>query len=137
MTKQARKPGRHSRITRQKVFALLLLQTAVLMAVSGVLLLQDITLAYSALLGGAIFLIPYSYFAWKALSLADTATARQTMAVMYVSEIWKMAMTVMGFALAFVLVQPLSPFSLFGTYILMQVTSWLGQVWLNKRFLKL
>jgi len=37
----------------------------------------------------------------------------------------------------FMLVRPLSPFSLFGTYILLHLTGWVAQVMLNNRFQKL
>ncbi|WP_415892917.1 ATP synthase subunit I [Neptuniibacter sp. PT8_73] len=98
---------------------------------------MNLETAYSALLGGALYLLPNLYFADRALRFSAGQNAKQALAEMYVSQIWKMALSAVGFAAVFILIQPLNPFSLFGTFILMQILGWIGQMNLNTRFLKL
>jgi ATP synthase protein I len=94
--------------------------------------------AYSALLGGMIYLIPHAYIANKLLAKTETAiTAKHTLAELYIGQIWKMVIGALMFALVFVLVKPLSPFSLFGNYIAMQALGWYLQMKADKRFIKL
>ncbi len=59
------------------------------------------------------------------------------LAEMYMSQMWKMSISILAFAAVFILIQPLNPFSLFGTFILMQISGWIAQMNVNKRFLKL
>lgn len=133
-----RKHGNHSRKTRKSIFKIFLIQAvtcALLAAV--VLLLTGVVNAYSVLLGGGLYLIPSLYFADRALRFSAGQTAKQALAQMYTSQIWKMALSACGFAAVFILIQPVNPFSLFGTFVLMQIIGWYAQMKLNTRFLKL
>jgi len=137
MGKRGQKQGIHSRATRKQIFRIYLIQALIALVLSGALLLKDFVTAYSALLGAGLYLIPNLYFANRALKGKPGQTANRALAEMYVSEIWKMGISILAFATVFILVQPLSPFSLFGTFILMQITGWFAQMKLNNRFLKL
>ncbi len=132
-----RKQGIHSRKTRKQVFKIFLMQALLCVAISAVLLLDNTITAYSALLGGGLYLLPNLYFAHRALTFREKQSAGRALAEMYVSQIWKMGLSILAFAAVFILIQPLNPFSLFGTFILMQISAWFAQMKLNKRFLKL
>ncbi len=131
------KQGAHSRKTRGRIFRILLIQATVCLALVTALLLVGLETAYSAFLGGVIYLLPTLYFADRALRFSAGQTAKQALAEMYMSQIWKMALSAVGFAAVFILIHPLNPFPLFGTFILMQILGWIGQMKLNTRFLKL
>lgn len=135
--KANRKQGVHSRKTREKIFRVFLVQAVLCVILSAILLLDSLVSAWSALLGGGLYLIPNIYFAHRALSFRDKQSAGRALAEMYVSQIWKMGISILGFSAVFILIQPLNPFSLFGTFILMQVSAWFAQMILNNRFLKL
>lgn len=137
MGKGNRNHGVHSRKTRNRTFRMFLIQAGICVVLSALLLLQDRTTALSALLGGGLYLLPNLYFAHRALSFREQQSARRALAEMYVSQIWKMGISILAFAAVFILVHPLNPFSLFGSFILMQITGWIAQMKLNKRFLKL
>ncbi|MGB0466009.1 MAG: ATP synthase subunit I [Pontibacterium sp.] len=137
MGKRGQKQGNHSRATRKQVFRIYLIQAMIGITLSAILLLKDTVTAYSALLGAGLYLIPNLYFASRVLKSKSGQTANRALAEMYLSEIWKMGISIVAFAAVFILVQPLSPFSLFGTFILMQITGWFTQMKLNNRFLKL
>jgi len=135
--KGTRKQGAHSRKTRGRIFRILLVQAVVCLVLAAGLLLVNVETAYSALLGGMLYLLPTLYFADRALRFSDGQSAKQALAEMYMSQIWKMALSAVGFAAVFILIQPLNPFSLFGTFVLMQILGWIGQMNLKSRFLKL
>ena len=137
MDKGKPKQGVHSRKTRAKIFRIFLLQAVLCVAVAAILLLDSPVTAWSALLGGGLYLIPNLYFAHRALSFREKQSAGRALTEMYVSQIWKMGISILGFSAVFILIQPLNPFSLFGTFILMQISAWFAQMKLNNRFLKL
>lgn len=137
MDKGNRVQGVHSRKTRKQVFKIFLIQAVLGVAVSLILLLHNPATAWSALLGAGLYLLPNLYFADRALRFSKGQTAGRALAEMYVSQIWKMAISIVAFAAVFILIQPLNPFSLFGTFILLQITGWFAQMNVNKRFLKL
>ena len=133
----SQRAGALSRDTRKDVLAVLLIQACVMLVLSAVLLLKGYVVAYSAFLGGLIYLVPNLYVALRTLPHRAGSTAGMVLAQLYAGQIWKMALSVAGFAATFIWVKPVSPFSIFGTFILMQL---LGMVLLmksKKRFLKL
>lgn len=131
------KQGIHSRRTRKQIFRIFLIQALVTLTVGLILSPLGLVEAYSALLGGGLYLLPNIYFAHRALQFREKQSARMALTEMYVSQIWKMAISAIGFAIVFVMIQPLNPFSLFGTFILIQILGWIAQMKLNNRFLKL
>jgi len=99
-----------------------------MLSVSAACLLLGVTQAYSAMLGGLLYLLPNLYFTWRALSGQETDSAHRVVMRMYASEIGKMMLAVALFSATFMLVQPLSPFPLFGTFILLQLSGWILQL---------
>ena len=137
MDKGNRVQGVHSRRTRKQIFRIFLIQAILSVVVASALLLHSQVTAWSALLGGGLYLLPNHYFADRALTFSKGQTAGKALAEMYVSQMWKMGISILAFAAVFILIHPLNPFSLFGTFILMQITGWLAQIKVNNRFLKL
>lgn len=103
-------------------------QAALILLVSAACLVLGVTAAYSALLGGLLYLLPNLYFAWRAFSGQGADNAQRVVIRMYASEIGKMMLAVALFSATFKLVQPLSPFSLFGTFMLLQLSGWILQM---------
>ncbi len=137
MRKGRQKQGVHARIAQQQFNKVFLIQIVCTLLIAGVLLLHSMIAAYSALLGGMLYLIPSYVFTRKALAAQGKETAGKAVRQLYASEIWKMAISVVLFAAVFILIQPLNPFSLFGTYIGLQLAALVVQMRLNNRFLKL
>lgn len=137
MDKGNRKHGVHSQKNRSRIFRIFLIQAGVCIFLSASLMLHSQNMALSALLGGGLYLLPNLYFAHRALTFREKQSAERALAEMYMSQIWKMGISILAFAAVFILIQPLNPFSLFGTFILMQIVGWIAQVKLNNRFLKL
>lgn len=130
--------GRLQQRSRKAFFRIYLLQMVIILIISAVSLLNGPVAAYSALLGGLLYLVPNLYATWRALLTKRPAdSAQQVVISLYASEIGKMVVAIGLFSATFVLVKPLSPFSLFLTFILLQITGWLLQWGMNKRFLKL
>lgn len=128
MTNEHQKLGVHARVTLQKFKKIFLIQLVTLFVIAGLLLLHSLTAAYSALCGGVIFLLPSYLFARGVLIRKGKDTAGAAIRQLYVSEIWKMGMTVALFTAVFILIQPLNPFSLFGTYIGLQLVAFTAQL---------
>ncbi|QEQ98240.1 ATP synthase subunit I [Neptunomonas concharum] len=122
--------------THKKVVRIFQIQVAFTVAVAFLAAFYSITAAYSALLGGLLYLLPNIFFAWRVLS-RQSNTPRGVLADMYIGEIWKMAITILLFAVIFILVPTVSPFSLFLTFILLHILNWYLQMKIDYRFLKL
>lgn len=113
---------------RQRYFTTLKYQGAVLALIVLLLVPFDFVVAYSALLGGLIYLVPQLWHAWRHFKNRAPGTANRALAELYAGQIWKMALMAMLFALSFVLIEPLSGFSLFAALLLMQVMNLVMQV---------
>lgn len=138
MKNEHQKLGVHARITLQNFKKILLIQIVTLLVIAAFAALHSLVAAYSALCGGVIFLLPsYAYARRAWLKSGSQDTAGNAIRQLYASEIWKMAMTIGLFAAVFALIQPLNPFSLFGTYIGLQLVGFVVQLQLKNRFLKL
>ncbi len=120
--------SRHQRRSFQAFVRIHLMQAALILLVSAACLLISKVQAYSALLGGLIYLVPNGYFTLRVMGNRHVSGARNALANMYASEIGKMLLVAALFASTFMLVQPLSPFSLFGTFILLQLSGWMLQL---------
>ncbi|MEH6442383.1 MAG: ATP synthase subunit I [Oceanospirillaceae bacterium] len=141
MFNKSRKTRGHTQVIRQKTLKNLVVQLVATCCIALVASLNSWEIGYSALLGGLIYLIPYAYVANRILVKEKRIDAENTpnraLADLYIGQIWKMVIGALLFALVFVLVKPLSPFSLFGTYIAIQAIGWYLQVKADKRFIKL
>ncbi|MGB1238683.1 MAG: ATP synthase subunit I [Pseudomonadales bacterium] len=141
MHKAGAKTRGSSQVLRQRMVNILKFQAAILLAIALVLSLFGVVHGYSALFGGVIYLVPAIYLSMRTLSAKRSAlvnvSAGRALADLYIGQIWKMVIAAMLFSAVFVLVKPLSPFSLFGTYIAMQVSGWLLQMKAENSFKKL
>lgn len=136
--KKSRKSRGSAQDIRQITLKNLTVQLVATLVVAAVVSVYSWVAGYSAFFGGIIYLVPHLYAANKLLSKKhEIKTAKQTLAELYIGQIWKMVIGALLFALVFVLVKPLSPFSLFGNYIAMQALGWYLQMKAEKRFIKL
>lgn len=132
-----RVPGaRLTKLARRKAIRIFQIQAVITLVIALVVLLHSVVAAYSALIGGVLYLLPNVFFAWRVLG-RQSHTPRSVLADMYIGEIWKMVISIGCFAAVFILVQPVSPFPLFLTFILLQVLNWYLQMKVDDRFLKL
>ena len=136
MSEKLNRPKGNFRTTRRQIFRIYLFLWGVALIVSGALVLLSVTHAYSAFLGAHIFILPNLYFAYKALDTRVQAPEK-VLKLMYISEIWKVALTFLGFGLVFKFIEPISPLSIFLVYVLMHLLHMVAQTKLNNRFLKL
>jgi ATP synthase protein I len=119
---------------RKLIQRLLLVQVGLTLLITALLwLLKDWVTAYSALLGGMIYLIPSLYQARKVFAPVESSNIRQILRDLYKSEIWKMALTIVLFGVVFSSVRPIEPFSIFSVFILMQVMAWFTPLFFRRR----
>lgn len=141
MLEKNRKTRGHAQVVRRKALKILIIQFVAICIAASLLSLLDLEIGYSAFLGGVVYLVPMAYLAQRTFSerrkKITEETAGRALADLYIGQIWKMVISAMLFAAIFVLVKPLSPFSLFGSYIAMQVLGWWLQMNAEKRFMKL
>jgi ATP synthase protein I len=122
---------------RQQIIVLFISQIALTFLISALLWLwKGSSHAYSGLLGGLAYLLPNLYQMKEMLLLRRSDNLRKTLISLYRSEIWKIALTMLLFAMIFSLVRPIEPFSLFGVFILMQVTAWVAPLIQNQQLLR-
>lgn len=77
--------------------------------------------AYSVMLGGCISIIPNAYFANKVFRVSGARAMESMVRNAYVGELIKLALTGAGFALSFVLVNPLHVPGLFTGFVLVHI----------------
>ena len=124
-----KKLGVHARIALQQYKKVFLIQLVSALVIAGVSLLHSLSAAYSSLCGALICLLPSLYFAWRAMMVKPAGnTPGAAIKQLYVSEIWKMGLSIALFTAVFILIQPLNPFSLFGTYIWLQLVAFTVQL---------
>ena len=119
--------GKRSDRAKARYFIVLKYQSVILLVLCAVAVFIDVVAAYSMLIGGLIYLVPNTYFAKKHFNKQIQRSAQGTLAELYASQIWKMALMAISFSLAFVLVKPISVFSLFAMLILLQVSNLIMQ----------
>ncbi len=129
--------GRNTRKTYQLALYTIAGQIVTTLLISSLLVVVNGRIAaHSALLGGLIFILPSLYQARQVLKKDRPGTVSSTLRDLYKSEIWKMALSAVLFALAFTLVKPVEPFSLFGVFIAMQLVGWMAPVAQNLKLFK-
>lgn len=79
------------------------------------------TVAWSAFLGGLISMIPSAYFAYKVMGQTGARAMERVVRGAYLGEVVKLALIGAGFALTFVLVDPLHVPGLFAGFVLVHV----------------
>lgn len=130
--------GVHSKRAQKQGTQIFRFQLMIVIVVAAICLVFNQIAAYSALIGGLIWLVANAYATKRALGEdCSGKSAHSVLALLYVSEIWKVGICITLFGLTFLFVKPISPLSLFSTFILMQVVYSLAQMKLFDRFLKL
>ena len=76
--------------------------------------------------GGAIHILPVTYFGWHMFRDTNTAAVNEFVQAFYRGEMVKFFLTALGFALAFNLLEPLHVPALFTGYGLMLVVHIIG-----------
>ncbi len=118
--------AKSAQLKRPKVFRVVVLQILVTLLVAVACLLSgDPVLAYSSLLGGMVCSFPNLYFAWRMFRHMGAAS-KEVVRSFYRAEAMKFGLTVVLFALVFILVRPLNPISFFLTYAVVQSVHWLA-----------
>jgi len=115
---------------------ILLLQATVSTIVAGLLALWlGRTAGVSALLGGAVAVLPNSFLAARLLKPGNTSSARMMLTAAWLGEIGKLIMTAVLFIAVFVAVRPLSVPAVFGGFIAAQLVIFcaplMGSGWLD------
>ena len=103
---------------RQPILLILLAQVVTSGVVALVLALwQGQLAALSALLGGAIAVIPNAFLAARLLSPRAGVSAEAMLRAAWIGEIGKLVLTALLFAAVFIAVRPLSVISLFAGFV--------------------
>jgi ATP synthase protein I len=123
---------------RQPILLLLLAQVAMALAVAaGLALWQGRLAAVSALLGGAIAVIPNAFLAARLLSPGAGSSAKALLRAAWLGEVGKLVLTALLFAIVLGTMRPVSALGLFGGFIATQLVIFgaplLGSGWLDKR----
>lgn len=109
------------------VWIIFMIQSAVVVLVAlGVGYWRDSTIALSTLLGGALCILPSTYFGLRAFrGRRQSADAgREVVKAFYNAERDKFILTLVGFALVFAAIRPLDPVVLFVSYGLCILLQW-------------
>lgn len=109
---------------RQKILTLWCSQLLLLLISVFALWWINKTTALSVLVGGLIYWVPNAYFTLYAFRFRGAQAAMLILRSMVRGELGKLLLTVIGFALAFVMVKPLDIISLFAAYIGMTLSQW-------------
>lgn len=126
--KQQKLIGRRGTKLRQRYFKTLKLEYLICLVCAAVLSIIDPVKGYSVLIGGLIHLLPVTWQARRHFDGDAGGSAERALAELYAGQIWKMALMATLFALVFVLIEPLSVFSLFAALILLQMFHLVMQV---------
>ena len=94
--------------------------------------LFGLVVAYSVLLGSAIYILPNIYFVRYANKAAKSETAQSMLNWFYLGEVQKFLLTIVMFAICFAFVEPLHAVSLFAAYILIMIINLAGLAILSK-----
>jgi len=127
-----------SDLGRQPILLILLAQVVASVLTAGVLALwQGQLVATSALMGGAIAVIPNAFLAARLLGRKAGTSAEAMLRAAWLGEVGKFALTALLFAAVFVAVRPLSGLGLFGGFIAAQLVvlgiPLIGSGWLDGR----
>ncbi len=105
-------------IKKPPIFKIFCTQLAATLLVSAIYyLLEGRVAAYSALLGGLVFVIPQLYFGIKAFMFSGARAIDKIVVNFYKGESSKIIIIVIGFALVFSFIRPIDYFSLYSAFI--------------------
>ena len=122
----------------QPILLILLAQAAAALAVAfGFALWQGRLAAVSALLGGAIAVIPNAFLAARLLSPKAGSSGPSLLRAAWLGEIGKLVLTALLFTIVLVTIRPISALGLFGGFIAAQLVIFsaplLGSGWLDDK----
>lgn len=105
-----------------------LVAEAAVTAVTALLLFLsiDVIAAYSALLGGMVFIVPNGLFTGLVFRQATAESANMILRRFFVGEAIKILATIVLFAACFILVKPMNVIALFSTFVAMMVINIIG-----------
>ena len=110
-----------------------LYQLALLLPAAVALLGWDAVVAYSALLGGLIQIIPQAWFALQAFRYAGARRVQSIVSAMYWGETGKVVLSAVLFTATFLLVSPLNVGALFSSFAIMILVQWFSIFTVLKR----
>ena len=117
---------RGAEISRPPAHRITLAQSLVLLLIWLGLSSWDPDVAYSALLGGLVAVIPQAWFAHRVFRRQGARAAEQIARASYTAEVGKFFMAVAGFALVFALVRPIVGWAVFAAYGVMLIIQVIG-----------
>jgi ATP synthase protein I len=115
-----------ARIQRPPVYRITLAQCAVLLLAWLGLNSLDPVMAYSAVLGGLIAVIPNAWFASRLFRRRGAQSASHIARAGYAGQIGKFFMAAAGFAAVFATVRPMEAWAVFAGYGLMIIIQVIG-----------
>lgn len=89
---------------------------------------SGLVMAYSVILGGAVYILPNIYFVRSALKSVGSETPQSILSRFYFGEGQKFLLAMAMFALCFALIKPLHVVSFFAAYILIMIINLAGLV---------
>tara|TARA_R110001592_G_scaffold30652_1_gene109446 strand:- start:104 stop:472 length:369 start_codon:yes stop_codon:yes gene_type:complete len=105
-------------IKRPPIFKIFCTQLVVTLLISAIYyLLNGRVAAYSALLGGLVFVIPQLYFGIKAFMFSGARAIDKIVVNFYKGESSKVIIIVIGFALIFSFIRPIDYLALYSSFI--------------------
>jgi ATP synthase protein I len=121
---------------RQPIITILLAQAlASGLVAAGLALWLGRTVGVSALLGGAVAVLPNAFLAARLLTPGSAASAKAMLRAAWLGEVGKLIMTAVLFAAVFIAVKPLSAPAVFGGFIAAQLVIFcaplMGSGWLD------
>jgi ATP synthase protein I len=111
-------------IQRPPIFKIFCTQLAVTLLISAIYYIASGKVAaYSAFLGGIIFVLPQLYFTLKAFMYSGARAIDKIVVSFYKGESAKIIFIVIGFALVFSFVRPIDYFALYSAFIVLLVVN--------------
>lgn len=110
-------------IARPPVYRIVLMQFGLSLFLALLLWIHSFEAAYSALLGGISCAIPNAYLIWRSFRYRGARSIDQVVQSFYQGETGKFILTMVCFAVIFSRVDPLTPWALFGAFILVQLSN--------------
>ncbi len=89
---------------------------------------SGLIMAYSVLSGSAIYILPNIYFVRSAFKSVGSQTPQSILSRFYIAEAQKFLLTIVMFAICFILIKPLHVVSFFAAYILIMIINLAGLV---------
>jgi ATP synthase protein I len=108
-----------ARIAKPPVYRISLVQLAMLITGSLLLMVRDPVWAASALCGGLVAVVPQAWFALRAFRHRGARSARAVARSGYAGEVGKFLLSAAGFAAVFILLRPVSGAAVFAGYLSM------------------